>query len=375
METFMRALLIAGLTAISALAQCSAPEFFGSSEILAIGERAFSVVNGGNGGCSTGGLSGNVWLVRPGDSSFQAIQMGYFDATNGTSPNNTIKAPSVSSPGYGYRIIIASDPSSTPIAASPTFSLVTNDWYTQSYNHLALVYPSPQSDSSSWSSSGDQLIAYQAFEDFGQNTFTVLLYNAEDATQAPTTVASSVPIPSLDQTTDEYYFTIENTLPTGSKYQLVLVPSADATDKVLSMSGLIQIASGSGSPGSFPYTYTQVRTIGGGSVTVTQASTTSLPSSDGASTSASSMLPVENPREQLYDRLQHWLYLQHQHFFRVVSSIRIIINIELHDFCEQYHLDLGWRGSQPVEARSHKQAVQRIRRLLPKWHMQATLSY
>ncbi|KZO96273.1 hypothetical protein CALVIDRAFT_140383 [Calocera viscosa TUFC12733] len=250
MESFKRALLIAGLTATSVLAQCSTPEFFGSSEILAIGQRAFSVVNGGNGGCSGGGQSGNVWLIRSGDSSFQAVEMGYFDATNGTNPNNTINAPSVSSPGYGYRIVIASDPSSAPIASSPTFSLVTNDWYSQSYNHVALVFPSPQSDSTTWTSSGDQLIAYQAFEDLGLSGFTVLLYNAEDATQSPATVTSGVPIPSVDETTDEYYFTIQDTLPTGSNYQLVLVPSADETDQVLSMSGLIQIQGGSGGPNS-----------------------------------------------------------------------------------------------------------------------------
>ncbi|EJT97788.1 hypothetical protein DACRYDRAFT_24766 [Dacryopinax primogenitus] len=287
MDTIKRAIFVAGLTATSVLAQCSAPEFFSSSQILAIGQRAFSVVTGGDGGCTDGGQSGNVFLVRPGDSSFSAIPMGFFDATSSTNPNNTILAPSVSNPGYGYRIIIGPDATSTPVALSPTFALVTADWQSQSFDGVALVFPNPQSDSTTWTSSGQQLIAYQAFENLGISSFTALLYNAEDVTQSPTTVTDSVPIPSIDQTTDEYFFQIQNSLPTGSNYQLVLVPSSGETDKVLSMSGLIQIQAGSGGPNPFPFTFTQVRTINGDAALPTATLIATVTSNSNASSAIS----------------------------------------------------------------------------------------
>ncbi|KZT54903.1 hypothetical protein CALCODRAFT_556675 [Calocera cornea HHB12733] len=256
-------------SAASVLAQCTytalLPDFYGSSEVVYVGDRLFDA-DGDSSSCiaESGLITGQVYLYRPGDFSFVPRVVGYWNGLNSSDPNNTIFAPDVSPKGYGYRVVIVPDrnsPSREP-QYSNTFPIVSQAWFDESYDQVFLWEPTSAYDTTSWSSTGQQLLAFQDNNNkFAE--FDVLLYKASDVTWGPLHLAhvTSASCPTGSCAATEFYFEYPGKLPLGSGYQVVLQTSVDNKAQVISDSGLITIVDYPVTTNTFPFTWTPIKTI------------------------------------------------------------------------------------------------------------------
>lgn len=266
----MQFLVISALLATfvsSVSAQCTStaivPDFYGTSEVVYVGDRLFDAIVNDNECQPSGLITGPVYLYRPGDATFIPLKVGYWNGLNSSAPANTIFAPDVSPKGYGYRVVIVPDrksPSKTP-QYSNTFPIVSQAWFDESYDQVFLWVPTTAYDDTKWDSTGEQLITWDD-SNTQFNSFAILLYKAADVTWGPIVLAEKVTGATCPTCAAvDYYFKYKGTLPTGSGYQVVLQPTVQNKADVISVSGLIEIVNYPVTTNTFPYTWTPISTI------------------------------------------------------------------------------------------------------------------
>ncbi|KZT54906.1 hypothetical protein CALCODRAFT_499216, partial [Calocera cornea HHB12733] len=270
----MRFAALAFLSAfvVAALAQCTSndiiPDFYGTSQVVYVGDRLFAAVINSNQCRPRELITGPVYLYRPGDSNFTPLEVGYWNGLNASSPTNSIPCPSITPLGYGYRVVIIPDrhsPARTP-QYSTTFAVVSQSWFEASYDQVFLWEPTTARDDTKWSSTGQQLLAWddtnRAFDEF-----EVLLYKASDVTWGPLHLAHvrGASCPQAPEAgscaTTEFYFEYSRKLPVGEGYQVVLQPTAKDKAEVIAVSGLIEIVDYPVTTNTFPFTWTPIKTI------------------------------------------------------------------------------------------------------------------
>ncbi|EJU01422.1 hypothetical protein DACRYDRAFT_22562 [Dacryopinax primogenitus] len=237
------------------------PDFYGSSEVVYVGDRLFDADYDSSSCTPLSDLvTGPVYLYRPGDFSFEPLKVGYWNGLNYSDAGNTIIAPDVNPKGYGYQVKIVPDARSPThkVVTSNTFPIVSQDWFDQSYDSIMLLTPDPVFDITKWDATGQQLLVWQ---DSQFASFDVLLYKSTDVTWGPLTLAHVTDATSTGYAVTEFYFEYPGKLPEGSDFIVVFQTSAQNKAEVLGLTGLIQIVDYPVATNTFPYPYTPVKTI------------------------------------------------------------------------------------------------------------------